>query len=108
MIQLGGDIPASPVCYDGMQTLPGTGALGTKTKQLMSLALAIALNCDDLIPERVRDALEAGARVEEITESIGVAVLMGGGTSLRYGAFALEALVVLEEERNGYAMRSGA
>jgi alkylhydroperoxidase/carboxymuconolactone decarboxylase family protein YurZ len=74
----------------------------------MGLALAIALNYDDLIVERVRDALEAGARVEEITESIGVAVLMGGSTSLRYGALALEALVLLEEERSGYAMRSGA
>ncbi len=108
VIQLGGDIPASPACFDGMQTQPVASALGTRTKQLMGLALAIALGCNDLIADRVRDAMESGAKIEEITECIGVAVMMSGGDALTYGALALEELVVIEEERNGYAMRSGA
>ena len=108
VVQLGGDIPASPACFDGMQALPDAGALGARTKQLMALALAIALGCNDLIADLVRDAMESGARIEEITETIGVAVLTSGGDALTHGARALEVLVVIEEERNGYAMRSGA
>jgi alkylhydroperoxidase/carboxymuconolactone decarboxylase family protein YurZ len=40
----------------------------------------------------VLDALRAGATRQEITETIGVAVLMGGGPAVMYGAEALEAL----------------
>ena len=40
----------------------------------------------------VHDALEAGASREEILETIGVAIVMGGGPSLMYGAEAYEAL----------------
>jgi len=39
----------------------------------------------------VRDALQAGASREEITETVGVAVMMGGGPAVVYGAEALEA-----------------
>jgi alkylhydroperoxidase/carboxymuconolactone decarboxylase family protein YurZ len=36
--------------------------------------------------------LKAGATKEEIAETIGVAVMMGGGPSVVYGAQALEAV----------------
>ena len=84
------------------------GALGVRTRHLIDMALAIALSCDDSIEQGVRAAFTAGARVEEITETVGVAVVMSGGKSLNRAARALEVLVNLEEERAGYAMRSGA
>jgi AhpD family alkylhydroperoxidase len=68
------------------------GALDTRTKELMALAISIAVRCDGCISYHVRDALKAGATDEEVTESIGVAVLMGGGPALMYGAEALEAV----------------
>jgi alkylhydroperoxidase/carboxymuconolactone decarboxylase family protein YurZ len=40
----------------------------------------------------VHDALEAGATRQEIAETVGVAVMMGGGPSVVYGCQALEAL----------------
>ncbi|NCD20422.1 MAG: carboxymuconolactone decarboxylase family protein, partial [Actinobacteria bacterium] len=40
----------------------------------------------------VKDALAAGATRDEVIETIGVAILMGGGPSVVYGAEAREAL----------------
>jgi hypothetical protein len=45
---------------------------------------------------RCRGALDAGATREEILESIGVAILMGGGPAAVYGSEALEALEEFE------------
>lgn len=70
----------------------GDGALDTKMKELMALAISVAARCDGCIAHHVRDALKAGATEEEITDTLGVAVLMGGGTSVVYATHAMEAL----------------
>jgi alkylhydroperoxidase/carboxymuconolactone decarboxylase family protein YurZ len=44
----------------------------------------------------VHDALRAGATRKAILETIGVAILMGGGPAAMYGAEAFEALVQFE------------
>ncbi|HZS02929.1 MAG TPA: carboxymuconolactone decarboxylase family protein [Chloroflexota bacterium] len=72
------------------------GALTTKTKELIALGIAIAVHCDGCIAAHVQDAMRAGASRPEIVETIGVAVLMGGGPSAMYGAEALEALEQFE------------
>jgi AhpD family alkylhydroperoxidase len=68
------------------------GALSTKIKELIALAIAITVRCDGCISFHVHDALAAGATRQEIVEAIGVAILMGGGPSVVYGSEALEAL----------------
>ena len=68
------------------------GALDAKTKELIALAIGIAVHCDGCISYHTHDALEAGASREEIVEVIGVAVMMGGGPSVVYGCQALEAV----------------
>lgn len=68
------------------------GALSTKVKELIALAIGITVRCDGCISYHVHDSLRAGATREEIMETIGVAILMGGGPSMVYGAEALEAL----------------
>jgi AhpD family alkylhydroperoxidase len=68
------------------------GALDTKTKELITLAISVAARCDDCIAHHTYDALEAGATKDEITEALGVAILMGGGTSVVYATHAIEAL----------------
>ena len=57
----------------------------------MALAIAIAIRCEGCIAYHVHDAIAAGATREEIAETIGVAVMMGGGPAAVYGAEALEA-----------------
>ena len=80
------------------KTAVATGALDTKTKELMALAISITSRCDDCIAHHVYDALEAGAAREEIAEAIGLAILMGGGVSMIYATHAIEALDQFSEE----------
>jgi AhpD family alkylhydroperoxidase len=68
------------------------GELGEKTKELIALGIAIAVRCDGCISYHVKAALKAGATREEIAEAIGVAILMGGGPAVMYGAEALSAV----------------
>jgi AhpD family alkylhydroperoxidase len=76
------------------------GALDTKTKELMALSIAIAVHCNGCIAFHVHDALKAGASREEIVETIGVAILMGGGPAMVYGCEALEALDQFEKNQD--------
>lgn len=73
------------------------GALPTKTKELITLALAIKSQCDYCISLHVQKCIEAGAEKNEIMETIWVATLMGGGPALMYGQIALDALEELGE-----------
>lgn len=74
------------------------GELSPRVKQLIALAIAVAVRCDGCIADHVRGALRAGATRAEVVEAIGVAVLMGGGPSVIYGSEALEALAQFEKE----------
>jgi AhpD family alkylhydroperoxidase len=77
------------------------GALDLKTKQLVALAIGVAVRCDGCIAYHVHDALRAGAGREEIMEAVGVAILMGGGPAMVYGCEALEALDQFEGMTKG-------
>ena len=68
------------------------GALPARVKELIALAVAVAVHCEGCIAFHVHDALRAGASRQEVLEAVGVAVLMGGGPGAVYGAQALEAL----------------
>ena len=65
--------------------------LDSKTKELMALAIGIAARCDGCIGFHIEAAIKYGATREEVVETIGVAVYMGGGPSYVYGAQVLEA-----------------
>ena len=77
-------------------TATADGVLSTKTKELIALAIGIAVHRDGCIAYHVHDALNAGATRGEIAETIGVAVMMGGGPSVVYGCEALEAVEQFE------------
>lgn len=74
------------------------GALSGKTKELIALGIGIAVRCEGCIAYHVHDALKAGATRPEIVETIGVAVMMGGGPAAVYGCEALAALNQFETE----------
>lgn len=90
---LGGDMPETMSGFAALhKSAVADGKLSARTKELVALGIAIAVRCDGCIAYHVHDALEAGATRDEITETVGVAVLMGGGPALMYGAEAYEAL----------------
>lgn len=68
------------------------GSLNKATKELIAVGIAVAGHCQGCIAFHVKGALSAGATAEQIEETIGVAVLMGGGPAMIYGCEALDAL----------------
>lgn len=68
------------------------GALSAKVKEMMALAISIVVGCDGCIAYHAHDAVKAGATRQELLETIGVALLMGGGPGSIYAAHALDAI----------------
>jgi AhpD family alkylhydroperoxidase len=71
-------------------SIPGT--LDVKTKELIALAIGVATKCDGCVAFHTQAVLRAGASPEEIMETLGVTVAMGGGPSLMYASRVLEAM----------------
>ncbi len=67
------------------------GALDKKTKELIALALGVAARCDGCIGFHTEALVRLGATAQEVEETLGVAVYMGGGPSLMYAADAIAA-----------------
>jgi AhpD family alkylhydroperoxidase len=67
------------------------GALDKKTKELIALALSVAVRCDPCIGFHTQALAKLGATRQEVDETLGVAVYMGGGPSLMYAASAIRA-----------------
>ncbi len=86
---------AIPDVWDGFAQLHkaavADGVLSSKTKELMAFAIAVHDECDGCIAYHARAAAHAGASIEEAAETLGVALLMGGGPASVYGPRALEA-----------------
>jgi AhpD family alkylhydroperoxidase len=66
-------------------------ALDTKTKELIALAISVAIRCDDCIAFHSQAAVEQGATREEVAETLAMAVYMGAGPSVMYASHALAA-----------------
>lgn len=93
MKKLGSRIPDTMKAFTALHTAStAKGSLSTKTKELIALGIAITVRCDGCIAFHVHDSLDSGASSQEILETIGVAVMMGGGPSVVYGCEAMEAL----------------
>ena len=75
------------------------GALTTSVKELVALGIGIAIRCEVCIVVHVKGALGAGASADQIMETIGVAVAMGGGPAVVYGCQAMAVLKQFSPEK---------
>jgi AhpD family alkylhydroperoxidase len=90
--EMRGGAPEVMKAFSGIaQAALQTRALDTKTKELIALAIGVAVRCDDCIAFHAKAASERGATREEILETLGMAIYMGAGPSVMYAAHALEA-----------------
>lgn len=71
------------------------GALSTKTKELILVAIAVALRCEYCLWNHVPMAAKLGASRQEILEATGAAILMSGGPGSAYGSAVV--LKILDE-----------
>lgn len=68
------------------------GSISTKHKQLIALGISIYANCESCMECHIKDALNVGATKEEIIETVGVAIEMGGGPATVASRFAMNVL----------------
>ena len=85
----------SPDTVRGYSTLSAAGSktnhLDPKTRELIALAVAVALRCDGCITVHTDAAIKHGASEEEVSEALGVAVSINAGAALVYSARVLDA-----------------
>lgn len=75
-----------------------TEALDTKTKELIALAISVAVRCDACITFHAKAAVREGASDQELAETMGMAIYMGAGPSAMYAAQTLEAVAQWREK----------
>lgn len=78
-------------------------ALDGKTKELIALAISVAVRCDDCIAFHVKAAVEHGASKDEVAEVLGMAIYMGAGPSAMYASHAFEAYAQFEAQKTAAA-----
>ena len=68
------------------------GALSGKTKELILLGIALATRCNGCLLHHMKECKKLGVTREEILETFGVAVMMGGGPVFTFAAELEEAM----------------
>ena len=79
--------------------------LDSKSKELIALAVAIAIHCDDCIAFHAKAALGQGASREEVVEVLGMAFYMGAGPAVMYASHAIQAYDQLRAAERGRGHR---
>jgi len=72
-------------------------ALDVKTKELIAVAIGLALRCQPCIYLHVKKSIEVGATRQEILAAAGVVVMMQGGPAYVYMPILLDVLEALGE-----------
>jgi AhpD family alkylhydroperoxidase len=67
------------------------GALPSRIKELIALAIAVSQRCDGCIAYHAQATARRGASAQEVAETLGVALLMGGGPVSVYAPRAWDA-----------------
>jgi AhpD family alkylhydroperoxidase len=102
---------AIPMVYAGYKELHDSvlaaGALDTRTKELIALAIAVSKECDGCIAAHAHAAVQQGATPAEAAEAIGVTFLMNGGPATVYGARAFAAFREFYDQRTVGGQPSG-
>lgn len=100
--ELRGGIPDTTKAFSGMaRAALEAKALDTKTKELIALAISVAIRCDACIAFHAQSAVKQGATRDEVMETMGMAIYMGAGPSLMYAAQALEAYDQFAVKKDG-------
>lgn len=93
--RIGGFAKTSPDTVKGYQMLAKAnaenGVLDAKTRELISMAVAITTRCDGCIAVHADAARKAGATEQELSEALSVAIAMNAGAAMVYSARALDA-----------------
>lgn len=73
------------------QAAMAPGVMSELQKELIALAIGVAMRCDGCIGFHTKALVRLGVTREQLNETLAVAVYMGGGPSLMYAADAIAA-----------------
>jgi AhpD family alkylhydroperoxidase len=97
--KLRNDIPDTMQAFSALaKAATRDGALDKKTKELIALAIGVAARCDGCIGFHAEALVRLGATRQEVEETLGMAVYMGGGPSLMYAADAISAYEEFQQQ----------
>ncbi len=87
------EIPDTIQGFGGLfQKVMKDGSLGVKEKELIAVAIAVAMHCPPCIRSHVQKCLDHGATRQQILEAASVAVVMAGGPGYMHLPVVLETL----------------
>lgn len=93
--RLGAFAKASPALMQSFAAISRTattaGQFSAAQKELVAVAIAVAKGCEDCILYHLDGARKHGADEAALVEALEIAVEMGGGPAVMYGAKALDA-----------------
>jgi AhpD family alkylhydroperoxidase len=76
----------------------GGGLLDAKTRELISLAVAVTTRCEGCIASHAMAAAKAGASQGEVAEALGVAIALNAGAAYVYSLKALDAVAEFSKD----------
>jgi len=78
------------------------GALSAKSKELMGLAVSMALRCNDCILYHIDRAIQEGATEKELYETFNVALIVGGSIVIPHLRYAVQQMdeIFIEKNKN--------
>lgn len=89
--QLGKKYPKMLQAYQMLDQAANTGVLDHKTRELISLAVAVTTRCASCISVHADLAIKAGATEDEVAAALAQAIALNAGAAYTYSLRALEA-----------------
>lgn len=91
--------PEVITAYRKLNEAVGQGThLDDKTRELISLAVAVTTRCEGCISSHSAAAVKAGATAGEVAEALGTAIALNAGAAYVYSSRALQAFDQFSEK----------
>ena len=97
-MQLAEDHPKISRAMAALGAASAAEALDEKTRELISLAVAVTTHCDFCIAAHVARAVKAGATESEVAGALATAISMNAGATYAYSLKVLEAYGQMAEK----------
>ena len=90
--ELGAEHPKMLKAYGALTQAIDSSVLDDKTRELISLAVAVTTRCESCISVHAEAAVKAGASDDEVAAALATAIALNAGAAYTYSLRAIEAV----------------
>ena len=90
--ELGTEHPKMLKAYGALTQAIDSSVLNDKTRELISLAVAVTTRCESCISVHAEAAVKAGASDDEVAAALATAIALNAGAAYTYSLRAIEAV----------------